>query len=146
MKANMAKPAVQIRFTASWDKYVKGIIQTRKLSSIYHISHVIVNKSIRLELQNIQRIISWHLLILLLVLPRCLGMWTSIQTHIYRHLSKARLLLKTNKGINEQCLQWVLYAQDHGRCFVAGVRNRPQGLHEGLIVCPLSWWYQEGGS
>jgi len=47
--------------------------------------------------------------IILLVLPRCLGMWTSIPAHIYPHLSKVRLLLKTNGGTNEQCLQWVLY-------------------------------------
>ena len=32
-------------------------------------------------------------------------MWTSV--HIYPHLSKARLLLETKGGINEQCLQWV---------------------------------------
>ena len=49
------------------------------------------------------------LLLLLLVLPRCLDMWTSVLTHIYPHLSKARLLLKTNGGINEQCLQLVPY-------------------------------------
>jgi len=60
-------------------------------------------------LQNIQRIISWYLLLLLLILPKCLGMWTSILARIYPHLSKARLLLKTNRGINKQYLQWVSY-------------------------------------
>jgi len=43
MKANMAKPAVQIQFMTSLDRYVEEIIQIRKLSSIYHKSHVIVN-------------------------------------------------------------------------------------------------------
>ena len=60
--------------------------------------------------QNLQRIYRWHLLLLLLlILPRCLDMWTSIPAHIYPHLSKVRLLLETNGDINEQCLQWVPY-------------------------------------
>ena len=49
------------------------------------------------------------LLLLLLILPRCLDMSTSVPAHIYPHLSKSRLLLETNRGINEQCLQWVPY-------------------------------------
>ena len=36
-------------------------------------------------------------------------MWISIQAHIYPHLSKVKLLLETNGGINEQYLQWVPY-------------------------------------
>jgi len=36
-------------------------------------------------------------------------MWTSVPAHIYPHLSKIRLLLETNGGINEQYLQWVPY-------------------------------------
>jgi len=62
-------------------------------------------------------------------------MWTSVPAHIYPYLSKARLLLKTNGGINEQCLQCVPYmpgttVQD---CSIAGVWNQPQGLQEGLM-------------
>ena len=47
------------------------------------------------------------LLLLLLILPIYLGMCISIPAQMHPHLSKSRLLLKTNKGINEQCLQWV---------------------------------------
>ena len=36
-------------------------------------------------------------------------MWISVPAHIYPHLSKTRLLLEINGGINEQCLQWVPY-------------------------------------
>jgi len=36
-------------------------------------------------------------------------MWISIQAHIYPHLSKVKLLLETNGGINEQYLQWATY-------------------------------------
>jgi len=36
-------------------------------------------------------------------------MGTSIPSHIYPHLSKTRLLLETNGGINEHCLQWFPY-------------------------------------
>ena len=34
-------------------------------------------------------------------------MCKSVPTHIHPHMSKLRLLLETNGGINEQCLQWV---------------------------------------
>ena len=52
------------------------------------------------------------------------------------------LLLETNGGINEQCLQLVpcipgTTAQD---CSVTGGRNLPQVVQEGLIGCP----YQDG--
>jgi len=47
---------------------------------------------------------NWHLLLLLLVLVRCLGMWTRVPAHIYPHLSKVRLLLETDDEIHELCL------------------------------------------
>ena len=99
--------------------------------------------------QGILQIHSWHLLLLLLlVLPRCLDMWTSVPAHIYPHLSKVRLLLETNGGINEQCLQWVPYipgttAQD---CSVAWWTEHAARRTGGSYCMPLSWWYQEGGS
>jgi len=34
-------------------------------------------------------------------------MYISVPTRIHSHLSKPRLLLETNGGINEQYLQWV---------------------------------------
>ena len=41
----------------------------------------------------------------------------------------------------------LVHARDHSQgCSVAGVQNRPQGVHEGLIGCPFLGWYQEGGS
>jgi len=43
MKANTTQLVVQTQFTTSWDKYVEGIIQIRKPSSIYPISHVIIS-------------------------------------------------------------------------------------------------------
>ena len=46
-------------------------------------------------------------ILLLLVLPIYLGMCPSVPTHMHPYMSKLRLLLETNEGINEQCLQWV---------------------------------------
>ena len=99
--------------------------------------------------QSIPQVHSWHLLLLLLlVLPWCLDMWTSVPAHIYPHLSKARLLLETNGGINEQCLQWVPYipgttTQD---CSVAWWTEPAARRSGGSYRMPLSRWYQEGGS
>jgi len=66
-------------------------------------------------------------------------MLTSIPAHLYPHMSKAMLLLETNGGINEQCLQWVPYIPGTmtQNCSVAGGRNLPQDDQEGLIECPL---------
>jgi len=97
--------------------------------------------------QNIQWTIGWHLLLLLLILPRCLDMWTSIPAHIYPHLSGARLLLKTNRGINEQCLQWSrAYPRPRPRMFyywcIEPITRRVGGSYR----MPFMRWYQEGGS
>jgi len=43
------------------------------------------------------------ILLLLLALPIYLGMRSSVPTHLHPYMSKLRLLLKTNGGINEQC-------------------------------------------
>jgi len=68
-------------------------------------------KKLAVQTQLQGKTMSYYLgiLLLLFVLPRCLDMWTSIPAHIYPHLSKARLSLKINGGINEQYLQWVSY-------------------------------------
>jgi len=48
------------------------------------------------------------------------------------------LLLKTNGGINEQCLQWVpCIPGTTAGCFFAGRRNLMRGGQEGLIGCPF---------
>ena len=47
------------------------------------------------------------ILLLLLILPIYLGMYLSVSTHMHPYMSKPRLLLETNEGINGQCLQWV---------------------------------------
>ena len=108
MKANMTKLAVQTRFTASRDKYVKGII---KKTLIYiPLSHVAVIwvYSTRIAKQHNELLIS-TLLLLLLVLPIYLGMYPSVPVHIYPYMSKLKLLLETDDETNGLCLQWVPY-------------------------------------
>ena len=93
--------------------------------------------------QGILQILSWHLLLLLLlVLPRCPDMWTSVPAHIYPHLSKARLLLETN-GVSTNNVYSGSRAYPGPRPRIVpllGGRNLPQGDQEGLIECP----YQDG--
>ena len=92
--------------------------------------------------QGILQIYSWHLLLLLLlILPRCLDMWTSVPAHIYPHLSKVRLLLETNGGINEQCLQWVpCMPGTQSKMFRCWCLEPTARRVDGLIGCP----YQDG--
>ena len=65
-------------------------------------------------------------------------MCPSVPTHIDLYMNKPRLLLKTDDGTNVLCLGLV-HTRDHDPgCFVAGIRNQPQGLQEvGLILCPF---------
>ena len=78
-------------------------------------------------------------LLLLLVPPIYLGMYSSVSTHIHPYMSKPRLLLETDDEINGLCLQWVSYipkttAQDVPLL----IGNLPRGNSgaNGLIYMP----------
>jgi len=85
---------------ASWDKYIEGIIQTKKHSTIYLMPHYTIIRVIRSELQNSTMnywLASYYYLLLLLILPIYLGMCPSVPTHIHPYMSKLRLLLKPTR-------------------------------------------------
>jgi len=80
------------------------------------------------------------ILLLLLILPICLGMCPSVPTHIHPYMSKLRMLLETNNETNRLCLQWVSYIPGiTAQNVPLLIRNLPQGESgaEGLIC--MSW-------
>jgi len=71
-------------------------------------------------------------------------MYNSVPAHIHPHMSKSRLLLETNEGINEQCLQWVPCMPGSRsrtlRCWCSEPAARGTW---GSYRMTLSRWYQE---
>ena len=136
-ESKYGKTSNTTQITASWDKYVERIIQTRKPSFIYHIPHVIVIWMYTIRVAKLHNELLINILLLLLVLPiylsMCIGVYSIPHTSIY---DKSRLLLETNDETNMLCLQWVSYIPGTTTQDVS-VLTRNLHLGNRKFVCPF---------
>jgi len=75
-----------------------------------------------------------NILLLLLFLPIYRGMCPSVPTHIHPYMSKLRLLLKTDDELTDYVYSGSRAYRNHDPgCFVARVRNLPQGYRRWVL-------------